>query len=225
MEKYRKLIRAAERLLYPETIYCISCGHPIDPGMPYSLCRYCREHYAFAESGHKATGYHATWYSLWEKETVLRFKYANCAYYAGPMADMMADMLQMYGKADCDGIVAVPIHADRLRTRGYNQAELLARELAERLEKPYVPDALRRLKKTSPLKTLGETERRNELMNAFGPGSGDVAGKRILLVDDILTTGATASVCTDVLRAMGAVSVRTVTFAATARGKEPVVRE
>ena len=245
-------------LVYPDRIYCVSCGHPIDPGMPYGLCKTCRERFSFASDGHKPSGFHATWYTLWEKELVLRFKYANRAWYAGPMAEMMADMLFMYareatagadrtaeaenaddpsgrnGKAAkdgtvatlapfFDGIVAVPLHETRYRKRGYNQAELLARELSERIGVPYVADALLRVKKTAPLKTLSETERREELKGVFGPGTSDVAGKRLILVDDILTTGATAGACSDILRGMGAKSVKTVAFTATARDRKNAV--
>jgi len=225
----------AERLLdliYPERIYCVSCGHPIDRGMPYSLCRTCFERFSFASDGHKPAGLHATWYALWEKELVLRFKYANRAYYAGPMAEMMADMLRMYAQdAETelpdvfDGIVAVPLHEERFRKRGYNQAELLARELAHRIAVPYLPDALLRLKKTTPLKTLSETERREELRGVFGPGTADVRGKRLILVDDILTTGATAGACADILRACGALSVKTVAFTATEHGRNEAVTD
>lgn len=213
-----QIVRELEDLLFPDRIYCISCGHPIDKGMPYSLCGKCRRTFSFASGGHKEAGLHATWYTLPEKETVLRFKYGNRAYYAEPMAGMMADMLRMYldnPETLFDGIVAVPLHTERYRARGYNQAELLARELAEKIAVPYIPDAVRRIRKTQPLKGLGEDERRAELSGAFGPGSGTVSGMRLLLVDDILTTGATAEACGDVLRAMGAESVRTCAFSAT----------
>ena len=205
--------------------------------MPYSLCKTCRERFSFASDGHKPSGFHATWYTLWEKELVLRFKYANRAYYAGPMAEMMADMLFMYAREAegnrevtslapyFDGIAAVPLHEERYRKRGYNQAELLARELADRIGVPYVPDALVRLKKTTPLKTLSETERREELKGVFGPGTADVRGKRLILVDDILTTGATAGACKDVLLEAGAASVKTVAFTATARDRKNAVTE
>ncbi len=246
-------------LIYPERIYCVSCGHPIDRGMPYSLCNTCRERFSFAADGHKPAGFHATWYTLWEKELVLRFKYANRAYYAGPMAEMMADMLFMYAReavredgdpaggrenkdgtiipsgaetgADetlapfFDGIVAVPLHEERYRKRGYNQAELLARELSRRIGVPYVADALLRLKKTTPLKTLSETERREELKGVFGPGTADVEGKHLILVDDILTTGATAGACSDILLEMGAASVKTVAFTATTHGRKEAVTD
>ena len=243
----RRIAGRAAGLLYPDRIYCVSCGHPIDPGMPYALCGTCRERFSFASDGHKPSGFHATWYTLWEKELVLRFKYANRAYYAGPMAEMMADMLLMYareavrgGSGDAtfdgteetaplrrffDGIVAVPLHEERFRKRGYNQAELLARELSKRVGVPYLPDALVRRKKTAPLKTLSETERREELRGVFGPGEADVGGMRLILVDDILTTGATAGACGDILRGMGARSVKTVAFAATAKDRKNAVTD
>jgi ComF family protein len=101
----------------------------------------------------------------------------------------------------------VPLHAARERERGYNQAAALADALAATLAAPRLPRALRRLRATRPQAQLSERERRANLAGAFGlerPAS--LAGRRVLVVDDVMTTGATIAACLEALRAAGAVA-------------------
>jgi ComF family protein len=90
-----------------------------------------------------------------------------------------------------DLIVPVPLHATRLRERGYNQAVLLARELGQILERPVMEDALERTRATAPQVGLNAEQRLENVRGAFRASRPGLAGKRVLLLDDVYTTGST----------------------------------
>ena len=101
----------------------------------------------------------------------------------------------------------MPIHKNRLRQRGYNQAYLIAKYVGYKLGIPIVKDALVRTTDTTPQKELNDEERKNNLKNAFQTTENIVKYKRILLVDDIYTTGSTADAVTECLYKAGATDV------------------
>jgi ComF family protein len=108
----------------------------------------------------------------------------------------------------CDVIVPVPLHRWRLLWRSYNQAALLANALGKIAGKPVVPDALARIKATPSQGRLDRQSRRRNVARAFAVTRGPmIAGKRVLLIDDVLTSGATAEACTRALLAGGAQQV------------------
>ncbi|HWA81435.1 MAG TPA: phosphoribosyltransferase family protein, partial [Acetobacteraceae bacterium] len=107
-------------------------------------------------------------------------------------------------------LVPVPLHRRRLFARRYNQAALLARALSRRTHVPVLADALVRLRPTAPLGEMSAAERAAEVAEAFAlrPLRADaVRGRRVLLIDDVLTSGATANECARTLLAAGAASV------------------
>ena len=106
-----------------------------------------------------------------------------------------------------DAAVPVPVHPKRRRKRGYNQAEEFAKAFALRTCIPLLPHALERRKNTQALKLLGASGRAKGLQNAFFAGSDACAGKTLLLIDDIYTTGATLEACTEALLEAGAARV------------------
>ena len=102
-----------------------------------------------------------------------------------------------------DAIIPVPVHPSRRRKRGFNQAEVLAKIVGERLGIPVKAELLRRTKKTLPQKELSVGERLKNLSGAFRADEIPENIRRVLLVDDIYTTGSTIEACTRVLKAAG----------------------
>lgn len=118
--------------------------------------------------------------------------------------------------AACDAIIPVPLHRARLFSRKYNQAAELARHLARLSEKPLLASTLSRIKRTSQQVGLGARARQDNVRGAFAIAEGhggDVFGRRVVLVDDVYTTGATVAAATRVLRKAGAADVTVLTFA------------
>ena len=110
-------------------------------------------------------------------------------------------------------VVPVPLHAARKRERGYNQAELIAREIADRRGILLVPGALTRIRPTVSQTRLGEGERARNLTGAFRCDPDKILGRKILLVDDVCTTGSTLRHCREELLRCGAAEVSGFTLA------------
>jgi ComF family protein len=110
-------------------------------------------------------------------------------------------------------IVPVPLHAARLRERGYNQAALLARELGKSIGLPVSENSLVRVRATRPQVELGAQERKENVRDAFCCSNMELKEKRILLIDDVCTTGATLEACSIALQQVGARSVWAFTLA------------
>lgn len=151
------------------------------------------------------------------KAALYDFKYKNQRDYAVFFAECMAGS---YGKTiaelDIDGLVPVPLHPHKRRVRGYNQAQLLAEELSKRLGIPVYKKQLIRTVETNPQKELNDRERMKNLKNAFQLGANAIKLEKVLLVDDIYTSGATIEACTKVLSDAGA---REVYYISVAVGK------
>lgn len=130
-------------------------------------------------------------------------------------AETVATLREEILRMQADFFVPVPVHPKRKRVRGFNQAELIAKRLGERLEIPVRTDVLKRIKNTLPQKELGSAARLNNLLKAFTVKNTDkLAGKTVILVDDIYTTGSTAEACTRVLLSGGARRVYLLNMAA-----------
>jgi ComF family protein len=139
------------------------------------------------------------------------FKYRGMTVLAGPMASLLADAAKW---TPVDLIVPVPLSGLRKRTRGYNQAELLARSLAAELGVPAQPRSLVRKQHTPPQARSADAEsRRRNVAGAFACREASLAGRRVLLVDDVTTTGATLGACATALKLAGATSVHALAFA------------
>jgi len=109
---------------------------------------------------------------------------------------------------ESDGIVPVPLHPARLRERGYNQAELISKEIARRCGRPILAGALSRIRPTSSQTRLGEEERARNLDGAFRAHADSVRGRKLLLMDDVYTTGNTLRLCREELLRAGASAVQ-----------------
>ena len=141
------------------------------------------------------------------REAIYGLKYKNLRSIAAPLARHLADLL-LDEPFSFDLLVPVPLHSRRLRERGYNQAEIIARHLGRLVQVPVATDRLRRHRYTAPqARTADVEERRSNVSRAFGCRPGSVTGLKVLLVDDVTTTGATLEACAIELRKAGAVEV------------------
>ena len=126
--------------------------------------------------------------------------------------------------AEADVIIPVPLHRWRLWRRRFNQAAFLAQNLSRRSAKPWSATVLSRISHNRSQVGLGAEERRKNVARSFrveGAELSAVAGRRVLLVDDVMTTGATATACTEVLKRAGAKQVDVLTFALVLDPKRP----
>ena len=146
------------------------------------------------------------------REAVHALKYDGVSSLARPMAHLMLGRLVDW-KPPVDALAPVPLAGRRRRTRGYNQSELLARELARLTGLPLERRALVRQRAGAPqVGQPDEEARRRNVSGAFAPGPVSIKGS-VLLVDDVLTTGATLDACARVLLRGGAEAVFALTFA------------
>jgi competence protein ComFC len=134
---------------------------------------------------------------------VQRFKYDGWRRVAEPLALLLAERLVVEGIA-AQWVVPVPLHPVRLRQRGFNQADLIVRELTKRLALQRPPGELVRTRPTPPQVGHDRLWRLENVRGAFNWRGDDLAGRSLLLVDDVATTGATLEACAEALRARGA---------------------
>ncbi|MDD3480884.1 MAG: ComF family protein [Patescibacteria group bacterium] len=176
--------------------YCPFCRKPIRNGQ---TCPDCKE-------GHHLTGCVA--YGYYKnpilKEVIHNFKYEGVTSLSDILAPYLCGLVREE-KIKFDIVVAVPITIKRLNDRGYNQAEILARKVAQELKETYF-EGLKKQKETKPQVGLKRRERISNLRGAFLV-EGSVKAKRILLIDDVLTTGSTLDECARVLKKAGAKEV------------------
>lgn len=194
---------------------CAVCGRPMESEA--SGCRPC-------EAAEKGGGWGfdtaraAAVYQGPLRHAIHRFKYGRAASLGLPLGAYLANRAVADGLVffPIDLVVPVPMHAQRERRRGFNQAVLLAREVAALSGVPLAPTALRRVRKTAAQVGLSTDRRRANLSaGVFSvPDPAVVAGKRVLLIDDVFTTGATVSACARALKAAGAGEVHVLTLAA-----------
>ena len=140
------------------------------------------------------------------------FKYNGKRYLAEAFANKLKS-IYVNEFMTADVIVFVPMTEERLKERGYNQAELLAEELSDLINVPVSKTAIKKTRETPRQANLTKEERRNNLRKSFTVYKKEVNGKNVLLVDDVLTTGATADILASALKKKGASTVTVLTVA------------
>ncbi len=184
---------------------CWRCWRPQNR---FELCPECHAAPPPFESLRSAFVYEGT-----VRQLVRGLKYRGMTALAEPMAGLLAEAALEFDM-ETDLIVPVPLSGLRHRTRGYNQASELAKHLGRELDAPIRPRALERVRHTPPqARTADAAQRRRNVQGAFRSEDPAVEGNRILLVDDVTTTGATLAACADALNRVGAQSVSCLTFA------------
>ena len=195
----RKICLACEKkITRMKEPVCKRCGKQLD-----DMCReYCMD---CSRKTHRYTQGKAVFVYQGEiRQSMYRFKYANrreyADFYAGEAAELYRKWITDH---DIEVIVPIPMYAGKQRRRGYNQAEVFARALGRELDIPVDAGLVRRVRNTTPQKKLNDKERKANLKNAFQLTADIVKYKRVVLVDDIYTTGSTMDEVSKVLKASG----------------------
>jgi len=182
--------------------FCQRCGLPFEGDIttPFE-CSNCRDtdlHFSSARSAVAAKGV--------TLEVIHRFKYQRALWFERFLVDLLVRAAEPVLRNErWDLVVPVPLYPTKEREREFNQAERIAIGLAGALKLPMRTDLLRRVLPTRTQTLLTRSQRSENVRCAFAPGAGaKLNGERVILVDDVLTTGATTSACAKVLRRVGA---------------------
>jgi ComF family protein len=231
------IAKAFVNILYP--IHCVGCKSPLDPLDERGICIRCANNirrnpqphcHVCGRSVHDEkhlcgecvkTAYEfsaarsAYLYEGTVRELIHVFKYGCGLRLRGLLSRLVIDFLKDNASLsdNIDAVTFVPLHNNRLRERGFNQSKVLAEAVASDFGIPLI-NGLDKIKKTPPQSELSRQKRLSNLKGSFRVRSPkETAGKRILLVDDVMTTGSTLNECSRVLRQAGAVEVRCLTMA------------
>lgn len=207
---------------FKKSSFCPKCGRfplqpdrfsPVDTGPAAAdvseLCAECREEPPLFDLARAVGPYEGKL-----KDCIYQFKYFGHRSLASPLATLMTELFLAEKRwRRVDALVPVPVGPEKLLARRFNQAELLACEMAKILRLPVV-NLLERKFDTVTQSKLTRQERRRNLLHAFAlKNQAEAVGKRLVLVDDIMTTGSTADECTATLKSAGAAEVFLLTLA------------
>lgn len=187
---------------------CVVCGRPVRVTDEINLCHRCVE--IVPKFGQTVTTADRITvsvlpYDKYIRRAMTRFKFKNKKYYGYTFAELIYRRLMQYDwykNVDC--VVCVPMKG---RDRMYNQAAVIAEQVAERIGIPFIENALVKVKDNPPFYRLGRIERLKMIKGAFDIEDLSFVGKRVLLVDDVYTTGATVGECRRILMLNGAEKV------------------
>ena len=196
---------------------CLRCGRALDRSRAWAqdaLCRDCTERGRDFDGGIALLEYNEA-----AREIMAGLKYHN----RRDHADMLVqETVRRHGRKllrlKADAMVPVPVHSERLKERGYDQAKVIASSIGRRLGIPVDTGLLIREQNTVAQKKLGYAARQRNEANAFGTSRPFAGYDRVILVDDIYTTGATAQMCTNALRGAGVKEVFLLNMAITPAG-------
>ena len=203
-----------ERLPLVISPHCTVCGIPFAGVGDDHTCGQCLTHPPHFDCARAHLLYEGA-----ARDMIHSFKYQHRTHLRRPLALLALEGLTGFIKELApDAIIPVPLHRSRLRNRGFNQAVLLGDIFSARLSIPMLPNGLVRNRQTEPQIELSADERRNNVKGAFTPARpADITGKRLLLLDDVMTTGSTVDECAKELKRAGASCVIVITVARTDR--------
>lgn len=200
----------AQMPAYIEPPFCMKCGKHLNREEK-EYCGDCAALTHLFDRGRALFAYKSI------SSSIARFKYAGRQEYAAFYAACMANRLGVFiRECSAQALIPVPLHKSRLRHRGYNQAEALARELSALTGIPVMADWIVRVEKTAPMKDLSAQERQNNLKRAFKIRRNDVKLSTVIIIDDIYTTGSTMDAMSRELKKAG---VKRIYFLSLAIGK------
>ena len=218
-----KLFQRISGWLFPDK--CVLCGKILEKEET-DLCHHCRIHAPECPVLNSRYPYLNSWLALWYYEDVvrrslLRYKFYGKRAYAGCYARLLGMKLLREEKLDVDVITWIPISQKRKRQRGFDQVELLADKLGQELRTEPMP-LLKKIRNNAVQSGIvGQAERRANVLGVYQVIDPEkIEGKRILLLDDILTTGATVGECARVLLTAGAKEVHVAVIAAARQHKK-----
>ncbi len=186
---------------------CKKCSKPINNDTTH-LCNECKKDTKFFETVKSPLKYTGL-----VKKSIYDFKYYDKTYYYKLFGSILLDYMVNNNYMDFDLIIPIPLHKSKLRSRGYNQSELIAKFLSVKTNIKY-SNCVKRIKKTNVQNQLSKIKRRQNIKNAFLLTNLHIINnKRILLIDDIYTTGSTINECSKLLIENGAHSVYGLTIA------------
>ncbi len=189
---------------------CNQCGQPIHVSDVQEKCFDCSRSKQYFKQGISIYEYRGK-----VKKAMVHFKFFGKKRYAVTFGKLMSDKIkQMTNWPEFDIIIYVPLHKTQLRKRGYNQAKLLAKELAQELNVPLRINIIRKDRQASHQRKLNRFQRQMNMRNTFEVDPNvSIEGLTVLLVDDIYTTGATMNECARIMIKAGAKQVYIVTAA------------
>ncbi len=198
-------------LHYVQPPFCSRCGDPVPGHIDHEYCcTYCTRQPPAFDLARSAVRYEGT-----AGIAIRDVKYHGATWRIPDLVHLLDGCLQThYALLTFDGVCYVPLYPAKQRERGFNQAEWLARVLARTYGWPVIRNGLRRIKDTGSQTYLTAAQRAANVARVFEvPQPRKVEGRRLLLVDDVMTTGATVNACADQLRRAGAAAVHVLTVA------------
>ncbi|MFH1859476.1 MAG: ComF family protein [bacterium] len=198
---------------------CEKCGKPLVSSfnlIQYPLCRQCRTLKRYFTAARAVGAYEGVL-----KKAIWLFKYEGKTGLQDMLGHLMVDRISHLGWANSsigseriDIIIPIPLHKTRLKARGYNQSDILAAFMGKKLGIPVSRNNLKRIKATITQASLKRKERIKNIHNAFCiQKPEEISGKRILLIDDVFTTGATSNECSRILKQAGSSDIFVLTLA------------
>jgi ComF family protein len=206
-----KLLTWLGTMLFPDK--CILCGKLLEDG-ELDLCTGCRVQAPECPVSKIKFPFIDQWTALWYykdhvRKSLLKYKFQNCRSNAAGYGRLLAMKLMKEDRLDFDVLTWIPISRQRKRRRGFDQVELLAQKLGAELQIMPMPTLEKVRNNRQQSRIIGSAQRRANVLGAYiAIAPENIAGKRVLLLDDIITTGATASECARILLTAGAKEVQ-----------------